>query len=37
MVTGAILAPPKTQRLVVSGKTGIYLFGNAGDGQLRAY
>lgn len=24
MVTGAILAPYETQRLVVSGKTGIY-------------
>jgi hypothetical protein len=33
-VTGTILTPHKTQRLVVSGKTG---FGNAGEQQVRAY
>jgi hypothetical protein len=35
-VTGAILAPQETQRLVVSGKTG-FTFGNAGEEHLCAY
>ena len=33
MVTGAILAPPETQRLVVSGTTGTYSSATPGAGN----
>ena len=36
-VTGAILAPYKTQRLVVSDRTGTYLFGITGEEHVRVY
>lgn len=36
LVTGAISAPQETQRLVVSGKMGIYLFGKTVEGHPRA-